>query len=553
MQRRQTLTALVCLAFVATSCAGGGSGASNVSGPGSGQLAAALLPVTPVASTTGSVSGLLTPDAPLVLDTVGPDGAKFHAEFAKGAAPFIVTVTMRPLLSVGGFTGNVEGVTFEPSGVYLIQPAVLTIDGPVANARGARAFGYQATDAGALARPVIMAPADGPMRLLVTHFSGYGSAGEDPPQWNIGTITATEARDIIALEDFVIANTLRLLKSHDLSDAEAQQALDNALNGIADAAKRLGDSALATAEKGSPDAASQVDIGSAIEVILASERADQLSGRAVNSEAMSRVVAIVKTYLAGVTKHCQTAHDLTVLTLLFSLTRQVQLLGADDSTESQELGKCASAKVHFHTTINVSMPPSLADTGATYGGDMQFDVTAPVDLFYGASYEGVPYTISTTVVFHDNTCTATETVDGGSFSVPRASLMSAAPPAAPPPPPAGGAQSSKKPGVPVIPALAITDALVQVSIGNPAIHDNAGPECGPQSGTQPSFSDIYDQLHHAEALGSGVYLFSGGFEIPGGGSAVLARRTIDRTRPSYAEGIPIYTSTTIIEIIHTPG
>ena len=582
MRRRPTGIGLVVLAFVAASCGGAttssfgeASGQASTPGPGrspslgsspgpgsspspeqggesgsgSTQLADALLPVTPIESTIGSVSGELSPDAPLVLDTVGPDGATFHVEFAKGAAPFAVTVTMRPLQSIEGFTGNVEGVTFEPSGMYLLEPALLTIDGPVADAPDAVAFGYQTTDAGAVARPTIAAPVDGPMRIVVTHFSGYGSADEGPPQWNIGNITATEARDIIALEDFVISNTYRQLKAHIFSDAEAQQIINNALDGIADATERLGVSALKIAKEGSPDAASQLEIEAAMLVILASQRVDQLTGNGVNRDATSRVAAIVNTYLLGVTKHCEKAHDLTVLTLLLSLSRQAQLLGPDEAVD-REMHQCTAAEVHLQITFNVLKAEGLNPSNPeSFEGVWELDVTAPVDLYYRSTFEDVPYSVSSTVAYKSNVCTSATTVDDGRFSVLRALLTSKPPSGSTPP--VGPAQPSAKPAVSAIATLPITDALVDLSIGNPLVRDFGG--CGGPPVAPGPLTYFFDQALKAEAHGSGAYLFNGGFKIPGGGSAVLARLTIDRTTTPLTQEMNAYHIKTIVEIIHKPG
>jgi hypothetical protein len=388
------------------------------------------------------------------------------------------------------------------------------------------------------------------MRIVVTHFSGYGSADEGPPQWNIGTITATEARDIIALEDFVIANTYRQLRSHVLSDAEAQEIINNALDGISDATRRLGDSALKIAEKGSPDAASQADIQAALLVILASQRADQLTGNGADRNAIPRVVAIVEAYLAGVTKHCETAHDLTVLTLLFSLSHQAQILGGADEAVDREMHKCTSTDIHLHMTFTVLEANSAVTTTASFAGVWELDVTAPVDLYYGSTYEDVPYSVTSTVQFQDDTCTLLTTVDDGQFSVLRASLTSE--PAPGTTPPVTPARPSGNPTSYVIATPPITDARVDLSIGSPLVRSGqTSGQCGTPVAPSP-FTGFVDQALNVEAHGSGAYLFNGGFEIPGGGSAVLARRTIDRTTTPLTRELNAYHITAIVEIIHTP-
>lgn len=509
-----------------------------------------LLPVTPVDAPSGAVSGTLAPGAPLTLDTVGPDGATYHAEFPVGATAYPVTVTMQPLESVDGLSGAVEAVSFEPSGLLLVKPAVLTIDGPVADAAAARGFGYQVADGTAVAGPAIIAPLDGPMRLIIGHFSGYGAAADDPPQWNIGTITAAEASEIIALEDFVIANTLRGLKNHLLTQDQADETIANALDAVNTATERLGKSAVEAAKKGDVSAATQVELAAAVQVILASARADQLMGRPGDPNALALVGQIISTFLGTVIHHCETAHDLTVLTLLLTLSRQSQLLGIDDAAQQDGLRSCTAAKVHFVTTITASLAPSPVATPGTFGGVVTIDVSAPINLFDGLPSPDVPYTATSTIVFKDDTCTVTESIDSATFSVQLVTLKQSPPPAKPASPPA--APSSVPHFVPVAP-LVFTDALVLLSIATPQVENNLSGSCGPSDPTPQFVSDWFDQLHPAEAKGGGGYLFDSGFTIPADGSAVLARRTIDRTVRHDTDGSVNYQSTTQIEIVHDPG
>jgi hypothetical protein len=545
-------TALLVVAACSPSGATGpGSAASSGAGPGatgsagSGQLAAALLPVSPVAASSAAVSGLLEPGSPLVLDAVGPDGAKFHAEFPEGAATVPVTVTMQPLQSIGGLSGAVEAVSFEPSGVMLVKPAVLTIDGPVASAITARGFGYQMYDAGAFAAPAITASGDGPLRLVIGHFSGYGATADDPPQWTINTITATEASDIVDLEGFVISNAYHGLRNHNLSQSEADTIVSNALDAIAQASQRLGDAALATAEKGDVSAAAQTELNAAITVILESARADQLLGRPGDPAALQTVEKILDAYLAGVTKHCTTTHDVTVLNLLLGLSRQAQLLGS--TTAGEAVIQCTSGEVHFQTTITGVLTDPGSDN-ASLSGTWVIDVRAPINLFDGQPSGDVPFPVTSTVIYHSDPCNLGQPVDDSVFTVVRVFLKPPPPPNPPKPQPSPAPNAPFRP----TPPIPFTDASVQLSIGNPTVHfvKLGGPHCDGPMGTEPSFTDYFDPLNPGSAMGNGVYLYDGGFEIPGNGSEVLARRTIDQTFAFAPQ--QIYTAHTVIEIIHTP-
>ena len=559
-QRRLWAAALAALAIAGcstpgaagpgrTGSSGNGGGATGAtasgasSGAGSTQLAAALLPVTPVSTGAGAATGLLDPGSPLVLDATGPDGATFHAEFPAGAATVPVTVTMQPLQGLGGLSGAVEAVDFEPSGLLLVKPAVLTIDGPVANAVSARAFGYQDTETGSLARPVITASAAGPLRLVISHFSGYGATADDPPAWTITTITATEANDIIELEDFVLANAYRARRNGSLSESEADRIIGNALDAIGEAGKRLGDTAVATANQGNVSAAAQTQLDAAVTAILAAARADELLGRPPNEAALAVARKILDAYLEAVTKTCTTAHDLSVLGVLVSMARQAQLLGS--ATAGNEVASCTSARVQFVTTVTASLAPGPIDTPATYTGSVKIDVSAPIDLFNGQPSADVAYSAPSTITFKDDTCTVSQTIDDGTFTVLRALLVQSTKPS-----PAPAASPAK--GFVPMPLLAFSDASVRLSLGTPAVRNTESGSCGPDDGFQVYLTTWFDQLHPAEKLGNGAYSFEGGFEIPGDGTDVLARRTIDRSIKYDGQGPNVYTSHTVIEIVHTP-
>ncbi|MFL5680406.1 MAG: hypothetical protein ACJ77B_07380 [Chloroflexota bacterium] len=504
------------------------------------------MPIQPAVAPGPGVTGEIGPDKPLVLETVTADGAKVRAEFAAGAAPFPITVTMRPLASAAGLAGAAEGVELEPAGLRLIAPAVLTIDGPVASNAASRAFGYEPTTSGAAAFPEIAASGSGPMRILVSHFSGYGATSDSPAQWNIGNITSAEASELIALERFVIANAFTKLKQHQISDADASEIIGNAMQAITDATERLATSAVKRAENGSPDAATQVELMEAVAVILGAERANQLSGREGSPAALREVARIVDLYSAAVAKHCATNHDLTVLTLLFSLARESALLGGDqDDSGTARLRKCLSVEVRFRTTV----------TQTETRGELRFGAIVPVTLLFGDDpAPSVPYTAASTLNVGDQGCRIDFPLDPGTFTVTKARLI-----AAPPPPPAPvPASSSAPPGFKPVPPLDIVDASVEFSLGDSILRKVIGGQCSDQE--DPSsypFYATFDGLHPAESRGGGKYEFTGGFTIPGGGSPVLARRTIEREQkvgPPGPDGtVQAWRSTTIIEIVHTPG
>ncbi len=545
MPKRRALAAAIVVLVLAVGCGSApsnpdgsqpeasGAGTSGSSAPGGGELAAAIAPVQPVVAQSGEVSGEIGPDAPLVLEAVGPDGAKFRADFPAGATAFPLTVTMRPLASVGGLAGDVEGVVFEPAGTYLIAPAVLTIDGPVARQANARAFGYQETTEGGAAFPEIAAPAAGPLKVIISHFSGYGATTDSPPKWNIGKITAREASELIALEKFVMANAYSGLKTGLLTEAQSTEIINNAMQGIIDATKRLTASEIERAKTGNPDAATQVELITAMAVILGAARADELTGRPGSPEAIKQVVAILDTYEKAVIKHCETNHDLTVLTLIFSLSQQLQLLGPD-SAAGREAGwrGCLSVEVRFRTTI----------TQSEMSGEIRFGAIVPATLLFGDDPPPeTPYTVASTLSFGDDVCSIRLAVDDGTFTVTRVHLIPAKPASTPP----------QTKGLQPVPPLEIVDATVEFSIGNPLMRPEIRGQCSDQESTEPlALERFYGGLHPTETRGGGNYVFTGGYTIPGPGSPVLAKRTIER---EFGVGIrQFYYSTTIIEIVHTP-
>jgi hypothetical protein len=235
------------------------------------------------------------------------------------------------------------------------------------------------------------------------------------------------------------------------------------------------------------------------------------------------------------------------LTLLLTLSRQSQLLGSDDPSQHDGIRACTAAEVHLRTTITASLAPQPASTPATLEGVVTIDVSAPIDLFFGQASTGVEYTASSTIVFRDDTCTVTESIDSATFSVERVSLKQPPTPATPPPSPGTTLHFT------AVAPLKFIDASVLLSIGTPQVEDHPSGNCGPSDPTRQYVSDWFDQLHPTEAKGGGAYLFDGGFEIPGDGSAVLARRTIDRKIRYDSVGTVVYQSSTLIEIIHTPG
>jgi hypothetical protein len=502
--------------------------------PDVGSLAEVLVPVTPSVAPDGAVSGTIGPEAPLTLDATAPDGTSFHVEFDQGASVVAVTITMTPLTDLDGLVGFAAGVDFQPAGLMLVSPAVLTIEGPSVSATS-RAFRYQHTAQGEAAAPAMVVADDGPLRLVIGHFSGYGAVNETPNQWNIGDISASEAQEIVSLEEFVISNTLGLLRSHTLSQAEADNVIATALDAIADAAQRLGESVLRTAETGNVDAAAQAEIEAAIVVIFQAERAAELTGLETSGSAIRRAVSVMRTYLTGVTKRCRDTHDLTVLTLLVSLSRGIALLGGpDDATQDESFRKCMSAEVHFTTSITISQRGGIDNLVVT--GALTIEGRATVDLFDQLPSVGGALVIASDLVVHFRDCEALISVQGGTFSVQKASLLTNPNPTPPTP------EST------YVPPLEIVDASVLLSLGSPTPR----PIDCENLGEPGDFLELFDNLHPQEHQGGGSYLFDRGFEIPGTGSALLARRTIDRQYVADSLGDTTYLSTTVIELTHTP-
>jgi hypothetical protein len=214
---------------------------------------------------------------------------------------------------------------------------------------------------------------------------------------------------------------------------------------------------------------------------------------------------------------------------MFTLSRQLALLGSENPDRWRD---CLSAEVRFRTTI----------TESDVDGSWRFGAIVPVTLLYGDNPPpSTPYTVASTLAFGDDVCTIRMVVDDDTFTVNRARLI----PADPPSPPA----ATK--GLQPVPPLEIVDASVEFSIGNPLIRPEIRGQCSDQEQTEPlTFERFYGGLHPTETRGLGEYVFTGGYTIPGAGSPVLAKQTIEREFEVGRD--QFFYSTTIIEIVHTP-
>ena len=195
-----------------------------------------------------------------------------------------------------------------------------------------------------------------------------------------------------------------------------------------------------------------------------------------------------------------------------------------------------SAEIHVTTSISLSLCCGTDDTIAT--GALTVEGRATVDLFDQMPAVGGALVIASDLTVHFSDCDFLISLGGGTFTVQRASLL---PNPSPRPPPPGADL--------YVPPLEISDASVLLSFGDPVPQVSGCPD----EGDAGDFTELFDNLHPEEQQGGGNYLFAKGYTIPGPGSALLASRTIDRKYVADSLGTTTYWSTTVIELIHTPG
>jgi hypothetical protein len=310
--------------------------------------------------------------------------------------------------------------------------------------------------------------------------------------------------------------------------------IHNAVEAINIALDRAAMSAEDKAKAGDPAPATQAQIADYLVLLLTESRDEQLTGHP-DKGALDKVIKIIDRYDKAVIEHCAKFHDLSVLTLVLTLSREIALLGGESASSSalDAIRACFAAEVRFRTTYTF-------DQGA-----WRFGVIVPVNLFPQAGLDAAQTASYTVLVdppanwpFSDASCLYHVTGGDGQLSVIQARLKF--------PDPATPTPAATTPGpTPIVPLVKFTDVVVEFDFGNPLAYYSkiSGPCSGNPPGL-PIFAFAYEELNKSLKKGAN-YLWDGGFQVPDDGGPVLARRTVDQ-KPG-----PI-TSTSTIEIVHTP-
>ena len=170
----QILAGLVLLALVACEgSVGDAIGPGDPAATGDAHRYDDAIQVTPVLEDKGAVSMLIGRSGGKITAT-GADGTVYTLAVPAEALAFGTTITMTPLASIDGLPfgdGPSWGVDLKPSGLFFLEPAILTIAPPTPVPVDEQIpFSYSGTELGL---GVLTVNADA-IELVVNHFSGYG-------------------------------------------------------------------------------------------------------------------------------------------------------------------------------------------------------------------------------------------------------------------------------------------------------------------------------------------------------------------------------------------
>lgn len=170
----QILAGLVLLALVACEgSVGDAIGPGDPAATGDAHRYDDAIQVTPVLEDKGAVSALIDRSGGKITAT-GADGTVYTLAVPAEALAFGTTITMTPLASIDGLPfgeGPSWGVDLKPSGLFFLEPAILTIAPPTPVPVDEQIpFSYSGTELGL---GVLTVNADA-IELVVNHFSGYG-------------------------------------------------------------------------------------------------------------------------------------------------------------------------------------------------------------------------------------------------------------------------------------------------------------------------------------------------------------------------------------------
>jgi len=193
---------LIGMIFSLTVCGGGGGG-GNANTPAA--PATPVPPVTPsplsviVSLDTGlTTSVLVTASSGTTITAIGADGTVYTLAVPANAVTEDTLISLTPVASISGLPfsgGMLAAVQFEPDGLSLLAPAVLSMVLPTApSASSVMSFGYVGAGEEIYLRPETVSGAT--ITISISHFSGAGSgAGTQGDRSTMNGHPPTDTRD----------------------------------------------------------------------------------------------------------------------------------------------------------------------------------------------------------------------------------------------------------------------------------------------------------------------------------------------------------------------
>ncbi|MBV8193887.1 MAG: hypothetical protein JOY80_00005, partial [Candidatus Dormibacteraeota bacterium] len=345
--------------------------------------------VTPTLDKASAVSVALSANGGTVSAT-GTDGTTFSLALPNGALADSEIVTLTPISHLAGAplsVGPIEGVQIEPDGLVLAKPAVLTIVpkpqmAPLSEQVG---FGFHASGTDFYLQhldPVA------PISLHIMHFCADGVGGASPGDLQSQSTTPPtqsfdqEAQAIVEAVQATVAQARQAeLLGQPVDNAQLQATIDNLKEQYYDSvlAPLL---ALAESDPGF--------VSDALVLSLQYLRNDQLLGEESRhyKDVESAWEKVFQNEISRVV--CDAARGNATIVQYLGVSRQAQLLGFPDPTESENvLGRCLVFQLDFDAESQFGSPTGAAfDTRITMHG-LRLAPAAwtghhDVDLMFGA-------------------------------------------------------------------------------------------------------------------------------------------------------------------------
>lgn len=374
MRRWPTLLVSLGLVPALLACSGGAPPSPE---GGDGPQPVVLEVGVPVGEAT---SGLAEPDEPMMLRATSGE-VTFELTIPPGSVSVPVTVSMSPLAEISGFgdAAAVVGVELQPAGLTLATPATLRLTGAPVNGDGQwRAWSFENP---AATVPAFVADESEPT-LLIDHFSGFGVTSQAPDGWREEVVAQrVEVDNVVDLLQFEVAFIQQEHAQGVTNDAEYDAALQDAIDRMDEWTARLVDTAAAVAASG--------DIGDLdglyrdLQRRLAFERQLELMGRPVASRVADMAERVLKVLQRRFLTLCEQHHDLSGLTMIVTIQRQLDLLGLADAPLDQLLSQCLRVEIRIKARWTETLPrdypsPFVAGQRQTFTWGAILEATLPL-------------------------------------------------------------------------------------------------------------------------------------------------------------------------------